>query len=161
MDGLFHGKPYEQMDDLGGKTPYFWKHPIKSWVVKAKLRFFEPFLSTLSFGDFPLGNSCYNSYTWIVSPFGIGYSFPETIAPMPAPRFELWWKIYLDLKENIHQHFFWCWKHKSHQRLPSDPCNKVMITKRGKPWAGCRSARCPGQQNRWTNGEFSAWPNAF
>ena len=27
MDGLFHGKPYEQMDDLGGKNPYFWKHP--------------------------------------------------------------------------------------------------------------------------------------
>ena len=23
MDGLFHGKPYEQMDDLGGKTPIF------------------------------------------------------------------------------------------------------------------------------------------
>ena len=23
MDGLFHGKPYEQMDDLGGKNPYF------------------------------------------------------------------------------------------------------------------------------------------
>ena len=21
MDGLFHGKPYEQMDDLGGNTP--------------------------------------------------------------------------------------------------------------------------------------------
>ena len=27
MDGLFHGKPYEQMDDLGGKNPYFWTHP--------------------------------------------------------------------------------------------------------------------------------------
>ena len=25
MDGLFHGKPYEQMDDLG--YPYCWKHP--------------------------------------------------------------------------------------------------------------------------------------
>ena len=24
MDGLFHGKPYEQMDDLGGFHPYFW-----------------------------------------------------------------------------------------------------------------------------------------
>ena len=23
MDGLFHGKPYEQMDDLGF-SPYFW-----------------------------------------------------------------------------------------------------------------------------------------
>ncbi len=29
MVGLFHGKPYEQMDDLGVKTiPIFgWKHP--------------------------------------------------------------------------------------------------------------------------------------
>ena len=24
MDGLFHGKPYEQMDDLGGFSHYFW-----------------------------------------------------------------------------------------------------------------------------------------
>ena len=24
---FFHGKPYEQMDDLG-VFPYFWKHPI-------------------------------------------------------------------------------------------------------------------------------------
>ncbi len=23
MDGLFHGKPYEQMDDVGGNTPIF------------------------------------------------------------------------------------------------------------------------------------------
>ena len=29
MDGLFHGsKPYFLMDDLGGCSPYFWKHPI-------------------------------------------------------------------------------------------------------------------------------------
>ena len=28
MDGLFHGKPYEQMDDLGGKTPLFLETPI-------------------------------------------------------------------------------------------------------------------------------------
>ena len=27
MDGENHGKPYEQMDDLGGKTHYFRKHP--------------------------------------------------------------------------------------------------------------------------------------
>ena len=28
MDGLFHGKPYEQMDDFGlPGYPYFWKHP--------------------------------------------------------------------------------------------------------------------------------------
>ena len=24
MDGENSGKPYEQMDDLGGKNPYFW-----------------------------------------------------------------------------------------------------------------------------------------
>ena len=24
MDGLFHEKPYEQMDDLGCKNPYSW-----------------------------------------------------------------------------------------------------------------------------------------
>ena len=24
MDGLFHEKTYEQMDDLGLKPPYFW-----------------------------------------------------------------------------------------------------------------------------------------
>ena len=24
MDGENNGKPYEQMDDLGGKNPYFW-----------------------------------------------------------------------------------------------------------------------------------------
>ena len=24
MDGLFHGKPYEQMDDWGGFSHYFW-----------------------------------------------------------------------------------------------------------------------------------------
>ena len=27
MDGENHGKPYEQMDDLGRKTHYFRKHP--------------------------------------------------------------------------------------------------------------------------------------
>ena len=27
MDGENNGKPYEQMDDLGGKNPYLWKHP--------------------------------------------------------------------------------------------------------------------------------------
>ena len=28
MDGLFHGKPYEQMDDLGGVPPIFGSTPI-------------------------------------------------------------------------------------------------------------------------------------
>ena len=27
MDGENNGKPYFLMDDLGGKNPYFWKHP--------------------------------------------------------------------------------------------------------------------------------------
>ena len=30
MDGENNGKPYEQMDDLGGNfTPIFWKHPCQ------------------------------------------------------------------------------------------------------------------------------------
>ena len=29
MDGLFHGKPYEQMDDLGGKT----QHPYNDHAL--------------------------------------------------------------------------------------------------------------------------------
>ncbi len=28
MDGENNGKPYEQMDDLGGNPPYFWKQRI-------------------------------------------------------------------------------------------------------------------------------------
>ena len=28
MDGLFHGKPYEQMDDLGGVPSIFGRPPI-------------------------------------------------------------------------------------------------------------------------------------
>ena len=32
MDGLFHGKPYEQMDDFGGNHPYFWKHPFSNTI---------------------------------------------------------------------------------------------------------------------------------
>ena len=35
MDGENNGsKPYEQMDDLGGKKPYFWKHP---YISKSRL----------------------------------------------------------------------------------------------------------------------------
>ena len=36
MDGENNGKPYEQMDDLGG-TPNFWK-PLKKYTKKTKLR---------------------------------------------------------------------------------------------------------------------------
>ncbi len=33
MDGENNGsKPYEQMDDLGGK-PYFWKHPYQLYSM--------------------------------------------------------------------------------------------------------------------------------
>ncbi len=41
MDGENNGKPYEQMDDLGGKNhPYFWKHPsnifsINLWAARS------------------------------------------------------------------------------------------------------------------------------
>ena len=31
MDGEFHGKPYEQMDDLGGFTTIFGSTPI--WLI--------------------------------------------------------------------------------------------------------------------------------
>ena len=32
MDKLYKGKPYEQMDDLGGKIPYFWRAThIPTW----------------------------------------------------------------------------------------------------------------------------------
>ena len=34
MDGLFHGKPYEQMDDFGEKKPYFWTHPHHVYQLK-------------------------------------------------------------------------------------------------------------------------------
>ena len=32
MDGENNGTPYEQMDDLGGKNPYFWKHLYLSYT---------------------------------------------------------------------------------------------------------------------------------
>ena len=35
MDGESNGKPYEQMDDLGGKKPYFWKHPYTCYHGKS------------------------------------------------------------------------------------------------------------------------------
>ncbi len=35
MDGLFHGKPYEQMDDLGGFPPLFLvQHPYIMYTPK-------------------------------------------------------------------------------------------------------------------------------
>ena len=35
MDGENKGKPYEQMDDLVGNTPYFWKTtPTSSFLVQ-------------------------------------------------------------------------------------------------------------------------------
>ena len=38
MDGENHGsKPYCLMDDLGGKIPYFWKHPYAPWSKVAIL----------------------------------------------------------------------------------------------------------------------------
>ena len=37
---LFHGKPYEQMDDLGEKKTYFWKHPYMEHGNMKLHRFF-------------------------------------------------------------------------------------------------------------------------
>ena len=38
MDGLFHGKPYEQTDDLGGyKTPIFGLTPIYDYRIKFQI----------------------------------------------------------------------------------------------------------------------------
>ena len=35
MDGENHGKPYEQMDDLGGfYHPYFWKHSNIFYMIQ-------------------------------------------------------------------------------------------------------------------------------
>ncbi len=31
MDGENNGKPYEQMDELEGKNPYFWNLPHLPW----------------------------------------------------------------------------------------------------------------------------------
>jgi len=38
MDGENNGKPYFLMDDLGGKTHYFWKHPPKLGFTTAPER---------------------------------------------------------------------------------------------------------------------------
>ena len=44
MDGENHGgKPYEQMDDLGWKTPYFWKHPYIN-VIQCHYRHHHHFI---------------------------------------------------------------------------------------------------------------------
>ena len=43
MDGLFHGKPYEQMDDLGGNTTIFGNTHMDLWI----LRYFECALSRI------------------------------------------------------------------------------------------------------------------
>ncbi len=36
MDGENNGKPYEQMDDLGGKNPYFWRATHNQWILVCK-----------------------------------------------------------------------------------------------------------------------------
>ena len=54
MDKLYNGKPYEQMDDLGGKNHYFWKHPnlAKTLETPNPLRLGLPSArSFLSVGD--------------------------------------------------------------------------------------------------------------
>ena len=37
MDGENNGKPYFLMDDLGWKTPYFWKHPFLTSSIHSDL----------------------------------------------------------------------------------------------------------------------------
>ena len=37
MDGENNGKPYFQMDDLGGKTHYFRKHPYHYFMLVIKM----------------------------------------------------------------------------------------------------------------------------
>ena len=42
MDGENNGKPYEQMDDLGGKPHYFRKHPYTSSISNSlQVRIFD------------------------------------------------------------------------------------------------------------------------
>ena len=50
MDGLFHGKPYEQMDDLG-VFPYFWKHPYRENGRKHAGGFGTPELAKKTAGE--------------------------------------------------------------------------------------------------------------
>ena len=51
MDGENHGKPGNpiKMDDLGGKTHYFWKHPngVAPHILKRKRMFQTPIIQAL------------------------------------------------------------------------------------------------------------------
>ena len=38
MDGVSNGKPYEQMDDLGGKTTIFGNTHIINWKFSRKIK---------------------------------------------------------------------------------------------------------------------------
>ena len=48
MDGLFHGKPYEQMDDLGGKPTIFGNNPylknVMMYFTAMLFRFFTLYI---------------------------------------------------------------------------------------------------------------------
>ena len=54
MDGKNNGKPYEQMDDLGGKNPYFWKHPyLAKWFILFHQPIDFPSIAGVPFPQFP------------------------------------------------------------------------------------------------------------
>ena len=50
MDGLFHGKPYEQMDDLG-VFPYFWSNTHVAISLKNLGGGFKVYFWRQTFGE--------------------------------------------------------------------------------------------------------------
>ena len=58
MDGENNGKPYEQMDDFGGKHHYFRKHP---YIIWEKLFFFCSWWTWMSFEN--IGFCLYGFYS--------------------------------------------------------------------------------------------------
>ena len=59
MDGLVHGKPYGQMDDLGGtKTPIFGSTPTStynSWWRDSSPRIGDAIFATIFAAEVPMG----------------------------------------------------------------------------------------------------------
>ena len=49
MDGENNGKPYEQMDDLGGFSSYFWKHPYHDIHQNSPFLLFPHSINSLEF----------------------------------------------------------------------------------------------------------------
>ena len=72
MDGLFHGKPYEQMDDLGGP-------PLFLEIPKSLPKMRIPRQPSRNFYIFTIGNP--------KLPEGIPSSLRESQAPSKMPSF--------------------------------------------------------------------------